>query len=227
LLTVNTGATQALHSLADNLTFVAVAQPDKVAVIVGNESLGILIILSPAVTVPAVDVTTTLDEDLVKNAVYVFTPEVLHLVPPNEISGLSHAFPVQEAGLLIVIFATHVPLTAVIVTLDPIVRPVILLPTTVPEDANIVAPVVSTKLNSHSVPLQTPLPIEIFGVTQDEVFGQSKLGVVTFETVEHPVTFEAVIVTVEFLGILITLLPLTVPADACTPLLAFVVNVIS
>jgi hypothetical protein len=227
LLTVSIGTIQVLHSFGVNLTLAIVVQPDNEAVIVGNESLGILIILSPAVTVPAVEDTTTLDEDLVKNAVYVFVPEVLHLVPPNEINGFSHAFPEQVDGLLIVILEAQVPSTAVIVTLVPTEIPVTLFPEIVPEETNTVAPVVSTKLNSQSVPLQIPLPTTNFGVTQVAVEGQSAFGVATLDIVEQPAVLDAVIVTFVFLGTFITLFPLIVPADVVTPLVAFEVNEIS
>ena len=82
------------------------------------------------------------------------------------------------------------------------------------------APVDSTKLTSHIVPLQIPLPAVNCGVTQEE--GQSTFGVDTEIEFVQPIPFEAVNVTVLFFKIPVTAFPLTVPSEEVTPFVAFV-----
>ena len=71
---------------------------------------------------------------------------------------MAQGSPPQEEGLATVTVLIHVPFTAIIETLVPTDIPVTLFPEIVPEVVWIVAPVVSLKLNSHEVPLQTAFP---------------------------------------------------------------------
>jgi hypothetical protein len=132
---------------------------------------------------------------------------------------LAHGFE-QFEGEFIVIVVAHEPLIAVIVKLVPTEIPVTLFVPFVPALTTIVAPVDSTKLTSHVVPLQIPLPAVNCGVTQEE--GQSTFGVDTETELVHPAPLEAVRVTVLFFKIPVTEFPLTVPSEAITPFVAFV-----
>jgi hypothetical protein len=123
--------------------------------------------------------------------------------------------PEQEEGLTATTLETQLPFTAVNVTSVPTGIPVTLFPLIVPELGTIVAPVVSTKLNSQFVPLQIPLPTVNTGVTQDAELGQSELGVNTLAVVIHEPLVAEIVIEV-FLGALITLDPLTVPAEDVT-----------
>jgi hypothetical protein len=201
-------------------------QPGNEAKTVSILPLGILIMLSPD-TVPNLEVTTTEALDFVKNIEYA-VPVALHFVPPIEINCFSQgSVEEQFAGLETFNETTQVGLfEAIIVTLVPTAIPITLFPEIVPEETEIKAPVISVKLNSQVVPLQTPFPATSFGVTHaEELLGQSTFGVFTFRTVVQPVPFEAVIVTAVFFGTPITLSPLTVPAVVVIPCVAFEVNV--
>jgi hypothetical protein len=126
----------------------------------------------------------------------------------------------QSAGLFTVtLLLQPVANVAVMVTLLPTVIPVMVLPATTPALVEMVAPLVAEKATLYTPPpAHTPWPAVMLGGTQPLglLTGQDEGLDTCAVVVAQPLVALAVIVTFVPVGIPLTVLPLTIPADAVT-----------
>jgi hypothetical protein len=143
-------------------------------------------------------------------------------VPAEKLAdGVAHGVLQSAGAFTVTALVQPAPKAAVIVTFIPVGIPVMVLPLTVPAVAVIVDPAVAENTTLYTPPpLHTPLPAVRPGGVQPGVPGQLVGLATTAMVVPQPLVDVAVSVTSVPVGISVTVLPLTVPADAVTmPLL--------